>query len=90
MAKYSYCHGNLFVLYCSRATQSACIVLGSTCRFDLDNFLLCTVELTLQSVVSVVIFFLASALSYLLFRDMGRFTWAYYVIFTIDFTFSYL
>ncbi|EAU29249.1 predicted protein [Aspergillus terreus NIH2624] len=42
------------------------------------------------SVVSVVIFFLASALSYLLFRDMGRFTWAYYVIFTIDFTFSYL
>jgi hypothetical protein len=48
------------------------------------------VKLTLQSVVSVVIFFLASVFSYLLFRNMGKYTWAYYVVFAVDFAFSYL
>jgi hypothetical protein len=42
------------------------------------------------SVISVVVFFLASVLSYFLFRNMKQYTWAYYVIFAVDFAFSYL
>lgn len=48
------------------------------------------VKLTLQSVISVGIFFFVCVLSYLLFRNMARFTWAYYVIFAVDYAFSYL
>jgi len=48
------------------------------------------VKLTLQSVISVVIFFFACVLSYLLFRNMAKFTWAYYVVFAVDYAFSFL
>lgn len=48
------------------------------------------VKLTSQSAISVVIFLLASIFSYLLFRNMGKYTWAYYVVFAVDFAFSYL
>jgi hypothetical protein len=48
------------------------------------------VKLTLQSVISVVIFFFVSVLSYLLFWNMERFAWAYYVVFAVDYAFSYL
>lgn len=54
------------------------------------NSLYRMIKLTLQSVISVVVFFFAGVLSYFMFRNMEKFAWAYYVIVTIDFAFSYL
>jgi hypothetical protein len=42
------------------------------------------------SVISVVVFFIVCVLSYLLFRNMAKFTWAYYVVFAVDYAFSFL